>query len=96
MTPGLQREFVKSVGNGSDCEQTLAYIFSTVTSLGGGQALEVTKRIEITNVRIHGHTANVNLHVRFRGKTLRSHAQFQMTQQGWRISCCVSQGAAPG
>lgn len=95
MTPGLRREFVNRVGNGADCEQAIAYIFSTVTSYGAGQALEVAKKIKITNVQIQGHTAAVKLSLRFRGKTTHSHAQFQRTQQGWRISCCVG-NATPG
>ncbi len=95
MTPGLRREFVNRVGNGADCEQALGHIFSTVTRLGAARALEVTKKIEITNVQIHGHTADVKLHLRFRGKTIHSHAQFQKTPNGWRLSCCVSDGT-PG
>lgn len=95
MTPGLRREFVNRVGNGADCEQALGHIFSTVTSLGAAKALEVTKKVRITSVQIHGHTANVKLSVVYRGKTIRSHAQFQKTQQGWRISCCVGNGT-PG
>lgn len=95
MTPGLRREFVKKVGNGADCEQALGRIFSTVTGLGAARALEVTKKIKITNVEIHGHTADVKLSVVYRGKTIRSHAQFQKTPHGWRISCCVDNGT-PG
>ncbi len=95
MTPGLQDQFVKKVGVGGDCQHALEHIFSVVTSLGAAKALVVTKKIEITSVRIHGNAADVKLRLRYRGRTIRSHAQAQKTQDGWRISCCVGRGT-PG
>jgi uncharacterized protein (DUF111 family) len=95
MTPGLQREFVKKIGVGGDCQRALEHIFSVVTSLGAAKALAVTKKIEITEVQIHGDTAEVKLRLRFRGKTIHSHAEAQKTSHGWRISCCVGRGT-PG
>ena len=91
MTPSLRRGARGPVSATEPMpSRPVAYIFSTVTSYGAGQALEVAKKIKITNVQIQGHTANIKLSLRSRGKTIHSHAQFQRRSRRRRISCCVA------